>query len=187
MVSSGVDYSGDLLSEAGANSDSREGPGGKSPATVAAESKFKSLLDKARHPRKTMFPGDGPKEEGNVLMKPAGTALDLAPEEQLANDKLKMGDHANLETASSYFGDDRRDNENFRKELEKLQIATIFSLVEQVPMDNGTNINLLFLTNSQANEFDFKDINKVLFFYLDIIPPAPVCFDKHFIFPPVSF
>jgi len=38
-----------------------------------------------------------------------------------------------LETSSSHFGDDGKvGNDEFRKELERLQIATIYSLVEKV-------------------------------------------------------
>ena len=48
-----------------------------------------------------------------------------------------MGDDPALdmvETSSSHFGDDddKVDNDEFRKELERLQIATIYSLVEKV-------------------------------------------------------
>ena len=47
-----------------------------------------------------------------------------------------MGDDPALdmvETSSSHFGDDDKvDNDEFRKELERLQIATIYSLVEKV-------------------------------------------------------
>ncbi len=42
------------------------------------------------------------------------------------------------EVASTYFGDDKAATEDFRRELEKLQIATIYSLVEEV-------ISLLFV------------------------------------------
>ena len=38
----------------------------------------------------------------------------------------------NLEVASTYFEDEKADTEDFRRELEKLQIATIYSLVEEV-------------------------------------------------------
>lgn len=45
--------------------------------------------------------------------------------------KMKSIDQS--EVASSFYGDDGKElNENFRKELERLQIATIYSLVEQV-------------------------------------------------------
>ena len=49
----------------------------------------------------------------------------------------QMGDDPALdmvETSSSHFGDDddKVDNDEFRKELERLQIATIYSLVEKV-------------------------------------------------------
>lgn len=46
---------------------------------------------------------------------------------------------------SSFGGGDSP--EDFRKELERLQIATIYSLVEEVPTKNGGKLNLLFLTN----------------------------------------
>lgn len=43
-----------------------------------------------------------------------------------------------VETSSSHFGyDDKVDNDEFRKELERLQIATIYSLVEKVRVDTA--------------------------------------------------
>ena len=53
------------------------------------------------------------------------------------------------------------DPEAFRKELEKLQIATIYSLVETPNTMSGGTMNMLFLTNHQAKAFDFSDIEKV--------------------------
>ena len=91
----------------------------------------------------------------------------------------QMGDDPALdmvETSSSHFGDDDKvDNDEFRKELERLQIATIYSLVEkvrsstalcitwwenilmywlssicqlQIPTAAGGHVNMLFLTNT---------------------------------------
>ena len=63
--------------------------------------------------------------------------------------------------ASSWFDGGSEYTEDFRKELEKLQIATIYSLVEEVTIENASKLNLLFLTNNQAGSFDFTDIDKV--------------------------
>ena len=102
----------------------------------------------------------------------------------------QMGDDPALEmveTSSSHFGDDGKvDNDEFRKELERLQIATIYSLVEkvcarngsfnntclihwiinyhvsiictQIPTAAGGLMNMLFLTNTQAADFDFSGL-----------------------------
>lgn len=51
--------------------------------------------------------------------------------------------------------------EAFRLELEKLQVQTIYSLVEEIELPSG-KLNMLFLTNDQANQFDFSDIDKVM-------------------------
>lgn len=40
-------------------------------------------------------------------------------------------------------------------------MQTIYSLVEQVPTNAG-HVNFLFLTNSQASEFDFSNVSKVM-------------------------
>jgi hypothetical protein len=64
------------------------------------------------------------------------------------------------EVASTYFDDDKAATEDFRRELEKLQIATIYSLVEEVQILDG-KVNMLFLTNNQATDFNFSDIDKV--------------------------
>jgi hypothetical protein len=79
--------------------------------------------------------------------------------------KLEAGDgpHSERDGASSMgdaMGDE--DPEEFRKELERLQIATIYSLVERVPTRSGGTMNMLFLTNGQATSFDFTDIDKVM-------------------------
>lgn len=122
--------------------------GASAVENAAAVKKFKSYMDKAKMQRAA---SSQPEPDGGV----AG-----GDDEPAAKDNGERLDR--FETASSYFGDgERRDlNENFRKELEKLQIATIYSLVEQIPMDNGSNVNLLFLTNSQANEV-------ILLFFFD--------------------
>jgi hypothetical protein len=48
--------------------------------------------------------------------------------------------------SSTYSDGELANPDDFRRELEKLQVATIYSLVEEVPMDNGSKINFLFLT-----------------------------------------
>jgi Ni/Co efflux regulator RcnB len=77
------------------------------------------------------------------------------PEEEGAASERSRDDR------SSYHGGDEL-SEDYRKELERLQIATIYSLVEQVPTNVGSKMNFLFLTNSQAAEFNFSDIEKVM-------------------------
>lgn|GEM_PF-5315895 len=77
--------------------------------------------------------------------------------------KLSQKSGSDADGKSSYAGDEVVDTEDFRKELEKLQIATIYSLVEQVPVKDAGKINLLFLTNGQAAEFNFTDTDKVSF------------------------
>jgi hypothetical protein len=77
------------------------------------------------------------------------------PEEEGAASERSRDDR------SSYHGGDEL-SEDYRKELERLQIATIYSLVEQVPTNGGSKMNFLFLTNSQAAEFNFSDIEKVM-------------------------
>lgn len=71
-----------------------------------------------------------------------------------------------IDEKSSFADDETVGTEDFRKELERLQIATIYSLVERVPMKGGGEINLLFLTNGQASEFNFADMDKVFFNFL---------------------
>ena len=70
------------------------------------------------------------------------------------------GSEKSRDDRSSYHGGDEL-SEDYRKELERLQIATIYSLVEQVPTKGG-KMNFLFLTNGQAAEFNFSDIDKVM-------------------------
>jgi len=86
-------------------------------------------------------------------LKKGKTAPKMKPEEYPASEKSAG------ETSSHFGGEDEAD---FRKELERLQIATIYSLVEEVPAKKGGDLNMLFLTNSQANSFDFTDIDKVM-------------------------
>jgi len=76
--------------------------------------------------------------------------------------KVSQNSGSEIDDKSSYAGDDIVGAEDFRKELERLQIATIYSLVERVPVKGGREINLLFLTNGQASEFNFTDMDKVL-------------------------
>ena len=83
-----------------------------------------------------------------------GVKAAAGPEKTSEND-------AGSEKSGDDFEKDERGSEDFRKELERLQIATIYSLVEQVPMD-GRNLNMLFLTVTQAAEFNFTDIDKVM-------------------------
>lgn len=75
-------------------------------------------------------------------------------------------DVSEIDEKSSHAGDESLGTEDFRKELERLQIATIYSLVERVPVKGGGEINLLFLTNGQASEFNFTDTDKVILKYL---------------------
>jgi hypothetical protein len=59
-----------------------------------------------------------------------------------------------------------------RKELEDLQIRTIFSLVEDLEIEVGSKTmqkKLLFITNKQARKFDFTNISQVLT-AMDITP-----------------
>jgi hypothetical protein len=52
-----------------------------------------------------------------------------------------------------------------RRQLEDLQIRTIFSLVEDIVIDVGgqnARKQLLFITNKQARQFDFANVTKVL-------------------------
>jgi hypothetical protein len=65
---------------------------------------------------------------------------------------------APFQTKSSSSGDE--DADAFRLELEKLQVETIYSLVEKIELPSG-KLNMLFLTNDQARQFDFTDIDKV--------------------------
>jgi hypothetical protein len=60
--------------------------------------------------------------------------------------------------AAAASGDE--DADAFRLELEKLQVETIYSLVEKIELPSG-KLNMLFLTNDQARQFDFTDIDKV--------------------------
>ena len=86
-------------------------------------------------------------------LKKVKAAPKMKPEDYPASEKSAG------ETSSHFGGEDEAD---FRKELERLQIATIYSLVEEVPAKKGGNLNMLFLTNSQADSFDFTDIDKVM-------------------------
>lgn len=86
------------------------------------------------------------------------------PQPNLHDEEGRIDDaeQGRLEVASTYFDGANESPEDFRKELERLQIATIFSLVETIPTRDGGHLNLLFLTNNQAAEFDFTDIDKVM-------------------------
>ena len=89
--------------------------------------------------------------------------LSVAPlgiSHQSPNEDGEASERSRDDKSSYYGGDDVSDD--YRKELERLQIATIYSLVEQVPMKGGGKMNFLFLTNSQAAEFNFSDIDKVM-------------------------
>ena len=64
------------------------------------------------------------------------------------------------------------DDDEVKTELEELQVATIYSLVEKIPVEHKGEEGmktLLYLTNKQARKFNFEDIDKVIT-TLDITP-----------------
>jgi hypothetical protein len=67
---------------------------------------------------------------------------------------------------------DSDDAKGVKGQLEDLQVATIYSLVENIQMNVGSasiTVPTLYLTNNQANKFPFHDLSKVLQ-SLDISP-----------------
>jgi hypothetical protein len=83
------------------------------------------------------------------------------------DDDLDMGGNAALlqERRLSMTATHVTEMDETRKQLEDLQIRTIFSLVEDIELDLGGQTaqkKLLFLTNKQARKFDFSNITKVL-------------------------
>lgn len=73
-----------------------------------------------------------------------------------------------LEAMTSVAGD----SDDAKGQLEDLQVATIYSLVEAIQAKAGAvtfNVPILYLTNNQANKFPFHDLSKVLQ-SLDISP-----------------
>ena len=53
------------------------------------------------------------------------------------------------------------DFDDTRRQLEELQIRTVFSLVDHVQVESS-NKHILFLSNKQARKFDFDDMSKIL-------------------------
>jgi hypothetical protein len=83
--------------------------------------------------------------------------------DDFAGNDLDMGGNAAVK--ESLPSNEAPEMDETRKQLEDLQIRTIFSLVEDIELDIGGQTaqkKLLFLTNKQARKFDFSNISKVL-------------------------